>query len=196
MLTYEDMQEKTNPQLVVYHNELAELCGATALAGWKQAKARLIERIEIHQATIADAEIDAEDEVSPEFEAAVAGEPVTDLEKIVEQALEDVKEDEPKRTIKSASVELLCEVAYFEDSDEKSSDENRVAADHPKARSVGIAYDEVIRRVQDEFNDCKTSVACLRWYSVKIRVEEAGYEGLRLPQRRPRAKPKTPAKNV
>jgi len=173
-MTYDEMIEKTNAQLVTYHNELAAQCDATELNGWKQAKTRLIERIEILQAKIEDAAIDAEDEV--EEEAPV---------------VEETEAEEPKRTIKSVAVDLLCATAYHENRDEKSSDENRVDADHPKARTVGIAYDEIIRRIQEEFEGCNTSVACLRWYSVKIRVGEHGYEDLRLPQRRPRAKPKT-----
>lgn len=195
-MDYETMMDMTNAQLVEEHNKLAEALGANTLANWKQAKTKLVERIEGLQAQVADAEIDDEDdddEVSPEFEAAMAGEPVTDLEEIAEQALAlaPVSDDESKRTIKSASVDLLCSVAFYENRTEKSGDDNRVEEDHPEARSVGLAYDEIIRRVQEEFPGCKTSVACLRWYSVKIRVEEHGYEDLRLPQRRPRAKPRT-----
>ena len=98
------------------------------------------------------------------------------------------------RTIRAAAIDLLCKVVYHENRDEKSNPEkNVVAADHPRARTVGMAYDDIILAIQEEFNGCKTTVACLRWYSVKIRVEEHGYEGLRLPQRRPRAKPRTAA---
>lgn len=97
----------------------------------------------------------------------------------------------PRRTIRDASLDLLCHVAYYEDKTRKPSDENRVPSDHKNARSVGIAYDEIIRRIQEEFPGCQTSVACLRWYAVKVRVEERGYEGLRLPQRRPRVRPES-----
>ncbi|AKQ75798.1 hypothetical protein FDH82_gp08 [Roseobacter phage RDJL Phi 2] len=214
-MTYDEMIEKTNAQLVDYHNELAAQCGANDLKAWKNAKTKLIERIEWLQAQIEDAAIDAEDDEltsvtvnSETFEQTdepldePAGEPIP-AEEIededpegdgsLDDALsdEDTDEEEPKRTIKAASVDLLCHVAYYENRDEKSSDDNRVEADDPKARSVGLAYDEIIARIQEEFPGCNTSVACLRWYSVKIRVEEHGYEGLKLPQRRPRAKPKT-----
>lgn len=166
-MTYEDMIEKTNAQLVEVHNELAAcLEGVEPLKQWKQAKDKLIDRIVPLQERVAEIE-----EAEAEAEA----------------------EAEPKRTIKAASVDLLCHVAYYENRDEKPADDNRVEEDDPKARSVGLAYDEIIARIQDEFPGCNTSVACLRWYSVKIRVEEHGYEGLKLPQRRPRAKPKTAA---
>ena len=99
------------------------------------------------------------------------------------------KAEKPTRTIRSMAIDLLCLVDYHEDRNEKPSDDNRVKSNSDDARSVGIAYDEVIRRIRAEFPDCQTTVACLRWYSVKIRVEEHGYEGLRLPQRRPRVKP-------
>ncbi len=95
----------------------------------------------------------------------------------------------PTRTIRAASLDLLCRVAYHEDKTKKSADDNRIDGDDKNARSVGLAYDEIIRAVQDEFPGCSTTVACLRWYAVKVRVEEFGYEGLRLPQRRPRVKP-------
>lgn len=86
-------------------------------------------------------------------------------------------------------MDLLCHVDYYEDRTKASSADNRVAADHPQARSVGLPYLEIVRRVRDEFPGANTSVACLRWYSVKMRVEEFGYEGYRLAQRRPRARP-------
>lgn len=94
------------------------------------------------------------------------------------------------RTIRAAAIDLLCHVEFFEDRTKKPDTLlNAVKEDHPQSRSVGLPYDEIIRRIQAEFPDCQTTVACLRWYSVKIRVEEFGYEGLRLPQRRPRVKP-------
>jgi len=92
-------------------------------------------------------------------------------------------------TIRETALDLLCEVAYYEDKTLKSSPENVVAEDHPNARSVGIPYLEIIERIKGQFDGAKTSVACLRWYAVKIRAEEFGYEDYRLVQRRPRAKP-------
>ncbi len=108
----------------------------------------------------------------------------------------EAAEKEPARTIRQAAIELLCHVDHHEDRDEPSGPDNVVSGDHEGARSVGLPYDEVIRRIMDEFlplGRCETTVACLRWYAVKIRVEEHGYEGLRLPQRRPRVKSKKEA---
>ena len=163
MNTQADLSAMTNKELVAIHNGLAEQCeDVKPLTAWKKSKDLLIEKIEQLR------------------EEVRANEPEPEVE----------DDDEPKRTIKAASVELLCHVAHYEDRDAKPGT-TEVAADDPKARSVGLAYDEIIRRVQDEFPGCSTSVACLRWYAVKIRVGEHGYEDLRLPQRRPRAKPKT-----
>ena len=118
---------------------------------------------------------------------------------ILVERIEDIRStivsvivDTPFRpTIRATAVNLLCHVDYYEDRNEKSDRLTNALADGSSnnARSVGMAYDEVIRRIRAEFPDCQTTVACLRWYSVKIRVEEQGYEGLRLPQRRPRVKP-------
>ena len=93
------------------------------------------------------------------------------------------------RTIREAALQLMCHVDYYEDRNKKAGPDNAVRDSHPAARSVGIAYLDIIARIQDEFPDCQTSVACLRWYAVKVRVEELGYEDYCLPQRRPRAKP-------
>lgn len=194
-MTYEEMIEKTNAKLVDYHNMLAAQCGANDLKAWKNAKTKLIERIEGLQAQIEDAAIDAEEDelTSATVNSKIFEQVDSPIEEPAGEPIptEDAGEEEPKRTIKAASVDLLCHAAYYENRDEKSSDENRVDEDHPKARSVGLAYDEIIARIQEEFPGCNTSVACLRWYSVKIRVEEHCYEGLKLPQRRPRTKPKT-----
>lgn len=94
------------------------------------------------------------------------------------------------RTIRSAALEHLCHVAYYENRNEKPSPDNVVSKGSKNARSVGLSYGEILDLISDEFPGCKTSAACLRWYSVKVRVEELGYEGLVLPQRRPRAKPR------
>lgn len=93
------------------------------------------------------------------------------------------------RTIREAALAWLCHVDYYEDRTQKSGPSNVVAENHKSARSVGITYLDVIANIQAEFPGCDTSVACLRWYSVKVRAVELGYEGYRLCQRRPRAKP-------
>lgn len=93
------------------------------------------------------------------------------------------------RTIRETALDLLCTVDYFEDKTQRSSPDNRVKSDHPEARSVGLPYLTIIDEIKAQFPDAQTSVACLRWYAVKVRAEEFGYEGYRLAQRRPRAKP-------
>ena len=90
------------------------------------------------------------------------------------------------RTVRECALELLGFVNHYED---RNTGEV-VDPDHPNARSVGIPYDQVIAGIQEEFPACKTTVACLRWYSVKIRADEEGYENYDLPQRRPRVKAK------
>ena len=105
------------------------------------------------------------------------------------EAIEPEPEPEPKseRTIRVAALELMCQVEYYEDKTKKSGPDNVVDEGHKNARSVGLPYLEIIRRIKEEFPEAQTSVACLRWYGVKARVEEFGYEGYRLVQRRPRA---------
>ena len=208
MTTHAELSAMTSKELVAIHNGLAPQCGANDLSAWKGKKEVLVERIlemreqvsREHPEPMWDDEATDEsidtiaEATSDEFERAMAGEPIpvpveaqTALDQVLEQS--DGQSDEPTRTIKAASVELLCLVTHYEDRDAKPGT-TQVAKDHPKARSVGLAYDEIINRIMEEFPDASTSVACLRWYAVKIRVGEHGYEDLRLPQFRPRAKPK------
>lgn len=205
-------QELSTKQLLETYNALAVLLGDTPLTAWKKSKDSLIDRVEdqctrAHKVRLeaeAAAAVDARDEVpvdedvaavadmtDAEFDAAMAAETADVTEPVV--PADEPLEPTGARTIRAAAIELLCHVAYHEDRNKKSDPSNRVEAAQPGARSVGIAYDEIIDAIKDEFPDANTSVACLRWYSVKIRVEEHGYEGLRLPQRRPRAKPRTGA---
>lgn len=159
-----NLQEMTNAQLTPIFNDLTD----KPIKAWKGKKSDLILRIEALQAND-DIEIEV---VVPE-------------EKLVEEA-----EEKPVRTIRALAIELLCATDYFEDKLKKACPiENAIKEGEPNARSVGIPYDQIIRAIKDEFPDCGTTVACLRWYAVKIRVEEFGYEDLVLPQRRPRAKP-------
>ena len=157
-------------ELLARYNELAD----KPLKAWKGKRSVLEDRL-------------------AELEAAKAE---ADAQKAAEKA--DKSKSAPKATgntasssgtIVAASLKWLCHVEYYEDSTKKSSEDNRVSANHPKARSVGLPYLEIIERIKEEFPGCDTSVACLRWYSVKVRAAEFGYEGYRLCQRRPRAKP-------
>lgn len=97
-------------------------------------------------------------------------------------------EDEAQ-TIRKTALDLLCQVDYHEDKNKKASLDNRLQGDDKNARSVGLPYLDIIASIRDRFPNSQTSVACLRWYAVKIRAEEFGYEGSKLAQRRPRARP-------
>lgn len=110
--------------------------------------------------------------------------PKTDLVKIVQKAEAAAKA--PRPTIRAFALELLCEVAHHEDRTKDPAEDNVVAQDAEGARTVGLPYDTIIEKIKERFPECNTSIACLRWYAVKVRAEEYGYEDLRLPQRRPR----------
>lgn len=57
-------------------------------------------------------------------------------------------------------------------------------------RSIGLKYKEVLEIIQQEFPEASTSVACLRWYVVHLRMDanDEGKPWPDLPQIRPRAK--------
>lgn len=57
-------------------------------------------------------------------------------------------------------------------------------------RSIGLKYKEVLQIIQQEFPEASTSVACLRWYVVHLRMDanDLGLPWPDLPQIRPRAK--------
>lgn len=93
-------------------------------------------------------------------------------------------------TIRELATDLLCHVDYYETRKENPGPDNIVPSDYPNARSVGISYDRILKVIREHFPKCRTSVECLRWYAVKIRAEDPGYEGRRLCQRRPRARRK------
>lgn len=98
---------------------------------------------------------------------------VQDLEIIQETEDENaaVWLDQKGSTIKETCLNLLC----FERG--KGED----------GRTYGYSYYEILEIVRRLHPGCKTSAACLRWYAVKVRAEEHGYEGRRLVQRRPRS---------
>jgi len=175
----------TVEDLLAKHNQLAKDMGKKPLKTWKNGKDKLRARID----AMYDEAIDGPD---PKPAAKKTPKKTTKKQK---KAAKPAAED--KRTIVQKSIELLCEVSYYEDKMKKAGEDNQ--SDDPKAfgantRSVGLPYDEIIATIRDEFSDrdkpVETSVACLRWYAVKIRAEELGYEGHTLPQRRPRAKAK------
>ena len=89
-------------------------------------------------------------------------------------------------TIKEASLTLLCHVDHFVD---KKTGERQ---DEPgeNTRTVGLTYTAILDEILDVFEDAETTLECLRWYAVKVRVSEKSYEGYVLPQVRPRSRRK------
>lgn len=166
------LEKETIDKLVGIHNGLSS---DKPLKRWKGKKIDLVKRIRTLQKSITK-----KSEVRAKAKAAAT-------KPVAKQRAKAPKKAKNSPTIRALAVDLLCEVAYYENPRMKSGPDNRVDKGR-KTRSVGIPYDEILTAIHAEFKGCATTVACLRWYSVKIRVEELGYEGRRLPQRRPRAK--------
>ena len=164
------LEAQTNAQLVDIYNTYSP----KPIASWKGKKSVLIDRIN----ALVD---EAKDGILAEVEAKVEVEAEANVEAEAEAEAEAPK----RRTIRLAAIELLCTVVSYEN---KFDTDEPVDADNPNARSVGYSYPQIIDLIKLEFPKAQTTAASLRWYSVKIRVEEPGYEGHRLPQRRPRAK--------
>lgn len=78
------------------------------------------------------------------------------------------------RTIKEAAYSHLLEV---------------VETDEATGKTVGLPYLKIIDRLKEEFPDCQTNVACLRWYASELTTQAGGSSGL--PSYRPRARKTT-----
>ena len=97
-----------------------------------------------------------------------------------------------KRHIKARSLELLYE--KVRETDQETDDLERSDKDAPLVLkdgkyTVGHTYQHILSVLRDEFPECSTSVACLRWYVVHER-EEAIDQGLPwpdIPHIRPRS---------
>ncbi len=178
----QDLSALPTKELIGIHNGLGP---DIPISSWKKAKGLLIGRIETLQSAVPDP--------VPTVPKNVVAVKATEETPVSDVKPKPAKKRKYHRTIRQASVELLCLVEYSEDKTQPYGPDNVLASvvaldkDH---QTVGLPYDEIIRRIQDEFDGCETSVACLRWYAVKIRAGEQDYENLRLPQRRPRVKPK------
>lgn len=105
-----------------------------------------------------------------------------------------IKKSPKRRTIRAASIELLCRVDYYEDRDKPFG--TKVEADHPNARSVGLPYKVILARVKRRFPTHKTTMFGLYWYAGRIRMGDPGYEGLRLAQRRPSVMTRNPLDEI
>jgi hypothetical protein len=184
-----ELQTLTNNELVGIHNGLNP---DKPLKAWKGKKTVLIEKIESLQISIAK-----QDSINNEPEEHTSVEPENDeiLEVTETEPADDAKPEQTRKatgnTIRATAVKLLMVRQYYEDKTEKPGPDNHVSMDHTNARGVGIPYDEVLAQIHEDFPGCKTSVACLRWYMVKIVAEEFGYEDQPWQNmRRPRSKPK------
>lgn len=174
----EDLQAHTNKELVGIYNGLNP---DKPMKAWKGKKTVLIARIQVLR-----------EEVLDETTTGTSDDEVKEIPSSIPLELE-VETPKPAGTIRALAIELLCRIEFHEDRNKKSGTLNRLEESAIETtedvRSVGIPYDKIIPKIKKKFPECQTTVACLRWYAVKIRVEEQGYEGLRLPQRRPRAIP-------
>jgi hypothetical protein len=96
--------------------------------------------------------------------------------------------------LKHAAVRLLCHIDYVEKRAFKAGDDNQFkvgSVPSDECRTVGLAYEEVRRRLRQLYPECGVSVHSLRWYVSHIR--EGDYGERVLPQRRPRKKFERPA---
>lgn len=160
-MNYDSM---SNKELTSVHNALAEETGGAGdIKAWKGKKSDLIAKIKKLES------LRPEPEPEPE---------------------QDDEPNKPKSgrqdTIRETSLELLCEVDYYEDKREDYG--HRVPANHPHARSVGFTYNAIAERIRELHPGAGTKAESLRWYAVKVRDGEKGYEDYTLAQRRPRPK--------
>jgi hypothetical protein len=174
----------TNSELVEKYNLLAKKVGKPILKNWKGKKSILVDRV------IAIEAEGRSEQHTKMFNAA---------EKRMKKTAGKKKANKkttfksfrapgmPKDSIRQEAVRLLTVVDYYEDRTQKPSDENRVSANSEVARSVGLSYEQIVEEIKKTYSDAQTSSACLRWYSVKMRMGEFGYAGFKLPQRRPRS---------
>ena len=87
------------------------------------------------------------------------------------------------RTVRRRALELL---------EAKIKGPNGLPMTDADGRSIGLKYQEALDIIHDEFPEASTSVACLRWYVVHLRMDanDLGIPWPDLPQIRPRAKSK------
>jgi hypothetical protein len=85
------------------------------------------------------------------------------------------------RTVRRRALELL---------EARVKGENGLPMTDVDGRSIGLKYKEVLDIIHGEFPEASTSVACLRWYVVHLRMDanDLGIPWPDLPQIRPRAK--------
>lgn len=90
--------------------------------------------------------------------------------------------------IKDRCTHYLCEVIYYEERNLPRGPENRFSEPSPSRRSVGMSYEEVLRKVKEDIPTCKTTIASLRWYSGKMQAGDLQGGSYIMPTRRERSK--------
>lgn len=113
-----------------------------------------------------------------------------------EKKARKVGEEDPN-SVRRRALELLAEVAYYEDKTKESGPDNVIKIEDVKEpgknlRSVGLSYYDILSTIGSEWKAKQrpspaTSDACLRWYTVKVHASEHGFAGWKLAQRRPRS---------
>lgn len=190
MTTYtaQELGSKKNDELVAIWNGM---CSSDAyVSSWKKSKDILVGRIIAAQGRQANSSSVAVSK--PKIVVDTSAPTPPPAKKPKSTAAKKPKADKKPRedradTIRSVALDLLCEVAYYEDRNEDSGPDNRVMPGDAEARSVGITYEEMLRRIKAHFPGAETTAECLRWYASHVRNGETGYEGRKLPQRRPRS---------
>ena len=161
---------KTSELLEIYNDLRARTSNDKPLRIWKKARSYLIDQI-----------CDLRDAVERDMDEGEASD-VADAVLQHDEKKEDEKSGD-KPPIWKTAVDLLCTVVGYINLDTKQP----AAEGDEGAYSVGLTYAEIIDHIRAMYPGSKTSVACLRWYAVKIRAEEFGFEGRTLPQYRQRS---------
>ena len=85
--------------------------------------------------------------------------------------------EHPRRgEVKAAILALLVRVDYYED----RATRRPVASDAPGARSVGLPYREILKRVRAQYPGGRASIMTIRSYA-----RDARQKGMAMPYRRP-----------
>ena len=88
--------------------------------------------------------------------------------------------ERPRRgEVKAAILALLVQVDHYEDRDTRRP----VAPGTPGARSVGLSYREILRRIRAEYPGGRASILTIRSYA-----RDARQSGAEIPYRRPYSK--------
>lgn len=176
MMAEQTLDTMGGKELVELHNMLAKNFEDVKAVKypWKSAKSILVDKVrELQMVTAMNKQL-LRTEEAPARHTEEAPKAAKNEVKSPDVAATHLTTEElafKSPTVRETSLRLLCHV---------------VSVGEDK-RTVGLPYDEVVDLVC-RLHGSKTTVACLRWYAVKVRAEEKGYEGWKLVQRRPRSK--------